>query len=252
MAYEWGPYLTANFLDKYFDFSSARYDKVKATIATDFEKNKPLVKKNFTQALDLLSAMSDKKELSEAEIDSLIQNLRNIQAETVSQFKPSISEVVINMTKDELVSLKEGVAENHQKFLKTLDKKDEYKKKQLKSFHKNMEFVFDTVSDEQEKMYSEFIDQNYDYYKAHFEFRKGEMARLESLFANKEAMLAEALKYYSNEDSIKNKEFLEKQNAFFKNVNTFVKRIWSTLSEKQRAEFRKTLSELKTEITKIK
>ena len=251
-AYNFAPRLSANFLDKYFDFSSERYDKVKEALEKDFKDNKDLFKVSLAKRLDTLQELSGKKELSTEKVDELMKDYRTLQTEVVERFKPSLNEIITKMTADELKHIKKESEETFDKNFENLSDKDKFIKKQLKSFEKNMDWLFDSVTDEQIKIYTEFLEQNFGYYKDQLEFRKSYLAKLESLFDKKDQMMEAAVKYYSGDDSVKPKEFLVKHNVFLKNLNILFQKLWVSLTDKQREEYKKTLAELRKEIDELK
>jgi hypothetical protein len=251
-AYNFAPRYSANFLDKYFDFTSERYDKVKDAIEKDFKENKAAFKTELKKRIATLQELNGQKELTNEKINAFVSDYKSLQAEVVQKFKPSISEVILNMTKDELKHLKAEVEENHRDNFVALNNKEKFLTKQLTSFKKNMTIIFDSVTDEQEKIYSTFIEQNYPYYKAQLEFRKSFLIKLDSLFDNKPLMLETALKYYSGDDSVKPKDLLEKQAVFMKNFNILIQKLWLSLTDRQREEYKKTLVDLNNEIDELK
>jgi hypothetical protein len=251
-AYNFAPRLSTNFLDKYFDFSSDRYDKVKAAIEKDFKDNKALFKESLVKRLTALQELNGKKELTAEKVDEIMKDYRVLQAEVVEKFKPSLRELIINMTQEELRHIKKESEEQYEKNFETLNDKEKLIKKQMKTFERNMESIFDDVTAEQEKLFSDFVEQNYSFYKAQLEFRKSYLTKLESLFNKKEEMFDAAVKYYSGDNSVKSKEFLTKHLEFQKNLNVFFQKLWISLNDKQREEFRKTLVELKKEIEDLK
>lgn len=251
-AYNLAPRLSANFLDRYFDFSSDRYDKVKATIEKDFKDNKVLFKESLLKRLAVLQELNGKKELSAEKVDEIMGDYRVLQAEVVERFKPSLRELIINMTQEELQHIKKESEEQYEKGFETLKDKDKLIKKHFKSFERNMETFVGDVTDEQEKLFAAFVEQNYPYYQAQLEFRKSFLTKLETLFGKKEEMFDAAIKYYSGDSSVKSKEFLTKHIEFQKNLNAFFRKLWLSLNGEQKEEFRKTLVELKKEIEALK
>jgi len=251
-AYNFAPRLSTNFLDKYFDFSSERYDKVKAAIEKDFKDNKALFKTSLVKRLTALQELNGKKELSTEDVDKIMTDYRLLQAEIVEKFKPSLRELIINMSQEELQHIKKESEEQYEKNFETLSDKEKLIKKQMKNFERNMEAILDDVTGEQEKLFSDFVVQNFGFYKAQLEFRKSYLTKLESLFSKKEEMFDAAVKYYSGDNSVKPKEFLTKHLEFQKNLNVFFQKLWLSLNDKQKEEFKKTLVELKKEIEDLK
>lgn len=248
VAYDLAPRLVANNLDDNFDFTSERYNQVKQIIASDFKNNKGLLKSEVIARVDELLAVADEKKLTEAQVELFFQNIRKMQAKVIYSFEPSFKEVVLKMTQEELENVKKETVERHKKAAERLEDKAKFKEKSFAGFERNMETLFDDVTDEQKKIYSDFVDRNYDYFKVQLEHRKSYLRRFEEIFADKVKLTDLVMKYYSADDSIKTAEQLKIQNAFTKDMFTTTVKIWSTLTDDQRKEYKKSLSEIKKDI----
>jgi hypothetical protein len=211
-----------------------------------------LFKESLLKRLTALQELNGKKELSPEKVDEIMKDYRVLQAEVVQKFKPSLRELIINMTETELQHIKKESEDQYAENFKTLNDKDKLIKKHLKNFEKNMDAIVGDATDDQIKLFSAFVEENYPYYKAQLEFRKAYLAKLEALFGKKEEMFDAAVKYYSGDDSVKSKEFLTKHTEFQKNLNVFFQKLWLSLNDKQKEEYTKTLVELKKEIEDLK
>ena len=252
VAYDLAPRLVTNNLDDNFDFTSERYDQVKQIIANDFKNNKGLLKAEVIARVDELLAVADEKKLSEAQVEQFFQNIRKMQLKVVQSFAPSFNEVVTKMTKEELENLKKETTERHKKAAERLEDKVKFKEKSFSGFERNMETLFDEVTDEQKKIYSDFIDRNYDYFRLQLEHRKSYLKRFEEVFEDKAKLTDLVMKYYSADDSIKTEEQLKMQQAFTKDMFTTTTKLWLTLTAEQKVEYKKSLTEIKSDIEKLK
>ena len=252
VAYDLAPRLIANNLDNNFDFTSERYNQVKQIIASDFKNNKGLLKTEVIGRIDELLAVADEKNLTEAQVDQFFQNIRKMQSKVIQSFAPSFSEVVTKMTKEELQNVKKETTERHEKAAERLEDKAKFKEKSYSGFERNMETLFDEVTDEQKKVYSDFIDRNYDYFKLQLEHRKSYLKRFEENFEDKAKLTDLVMKYYSADDSIKTAEQLKVQQAFTKDMFATTTKLWTTLTAEQKIEYKKTLTEIKKDIESLK
>lgn len=252
VAYDLAPRLVANNLDDNFDFTSERYNQVKQMIASDFKNNKGLLKTEVIARIDELLTVADEKNLTELQAEQFFQNIRKMQSKIIQSFAPSFNEIVTKMTKEELENVKKETAERHKKAAERLEDKAKFKEKSFAGFERNMETLFDDVTDEQRKIYSDFVDRNYDYFKVQLEHRKSYLKRFEETFEDKVRLTDLVMKYYSADDSIKTPEQLKAQQSFTKDMFTTTTKIWATLSAEQRIEYKKSLNEIKKDIEDLK
>lgn len=251
VAYDWAPRLTANFLDDQFDFSSERFNEVKKSLTNDFKNNKPMVKKTIGQHIDTILLSIEKKELTESELREFIKQLRASQKELVYSFTPTFKEVLSKITKTEMANFKESFDERWKKQKDRLDKFDQFKKRSAERFEDNMETYFDVVTDEQKKIYTEFIEQNYEFQKFQLAQRRTALSRFEEKFEQKEDLLDLTLKIYSNDDSIKSTEQKTREEEAINNTVLLIQKIWVSLTAEQKVYFKKTLNELKADIEQL-
>ncbi len=251
-AYDFAPRVSANYLDDYLDFSSERFGQVKTALEGDFKKNKILLKEEVIKKIDGLLVLSEKKELTEAQIASEFDGFRKLQLSLVEAFRPSISEVVMNLKPDEIENFKKEYAKNKKKFNERFKEPEKFKERMMTSFKKNMETFFDDVTDEQKKIYSDFVNENYSFYQEQSDFRFSTMENLMNSTDKKSELLEKLLKFYGGDDSLKPEEFKLKQTNYFKKMNQAAQKLWISLTEEQRAEFKKTLTEIKSDISELK
>lgn len=248
VAYDLAPRLVANNLDDNFDFSSERYNQVKQIIASDFKNNKGFLRTEVLARIDELLAVADEKNLTEAQVEQFFQNIRKMQGRVIQSFAPSFNEIVVKMTKEELENVKKETTERHKKAAERLEDKAKFKEKSFTGFERNMETLFDEVTDEQKKIYLDFVDRNYDYFKLQLEHRKSYLKRFEETFEDKAKLIELVMKYYSADDSIKTPEQLKVQQSFTKDMFATTTKLWTTLNAEQKTEYKKSLNEIKKDI----
>jgi hypothetical protein len=252
VAYDLAPRLVANSLDDNFDFTSERYDQVKQMIASDFKNNKGLLKTEVLARIDELLLVADEKNLTPMQAEQFFQNIRKMQAKVIQSFAASFNEIVVKMTKEELENLKKETTERQKKSAERLEDKAKFKEKSFTGFERNMETLFDEVTDEQKSIYIDFVDRNYDYFKLQLEHRKSYLKRFEETFEDKVKLTDLVMKYYSADDSIKTPEQLKVQQNFGKDMFATTAKIWATLNAAQRIEYKKSLNEIKKDIEALK
>lgn len=114
-----------------------------------------------------------------------------------------------------------------------------------------MDIIFGSVSEEQKKIYRQFVEENYEYYKSQIGARKYFLDQFELRLSKKEEMLDYTMKYYSGDESVKSEGHLKLQKVFFSNLNKLQVDIWNAASAEQKSEFRKTLAEIKDELSAL-
>lgn len=251
VAYDWAPRFAANYLDDNFDFTSERYDQVKSVITGDLKTNKAFIKTEVLQHLDTVLAATDQKDLTIEQLEKFAEQLKKTQLKAIEAIKPTISEVVLNMSREELAYLKKKTTKRWTLFEENLAESDKYKKKSLEKFEENMKTLFDLVTDEQKKIYSEFIDQNIIFVKFQLTQRQNFFQKFESSFDKKAELLDLTLKTYANDDSIKTAEQKTAEKSALKRALEVSQKVWASLSLEQRQYFKKTVQEYRTEIQKL-
>lgn len=252
VVFDYAPTVTTRFLDRYFDFSSERYDKVHAKLTEDFNANKTFIKAELIKRIDGASAFTESKELPSEKIEQEFLQYRQLQTQLTDKFKASISEIILNLTPTEIEHFKKEYTENRKKFNERFDNKEKFIKKMQSGFEKNMEFLFDDVTDEQIKIYTDFANENYAFYKEQAEFRFNTVESFIQIVEQKNSLLEKSIKFYSGDDSIKPVELKQKQEAYFKKMYQVTSQIWISLSSEQKKEFSKTLAELKSDLQELK
>lgn len=251
MAYSFAPRLAANQLEDAFDLSSARYHKIKDSIAKDLKENKGQIKTDLEALIDSLSLVADKKSLDSTQISEFFDTGKKLQFSFIMLLKPSFDEVLGSMSRPELEHLKDFSEEKFKKSEEKLADVEKFKKASLESFEKQMDTFFDSVADEQRKLYVGFLTENFEYYKFQTSVRKSFVSKLDSLFETKPEMVSYVIKYYAGDDSVKSDEYKKRQKAYFQNMKIAAGGIWQSLTDKQRSEFKKTLANMRADLEKL-
>jgi gas vesicle protein len=224
---------------------------IKKTIESDIKKNKKEATLELVKGIDELLILSQKPSPNKADFENIFNQLRLLQKKAVLYFQPSFSEVLNSLSKKEFEHMKKLAEERFKKGDERLLDTEKFKSHALEKFENNMNILFDDINDQQKKIYLNFIDANYDYYKLQIGVRKDFMKKFELLLDNKPELLDFTLKYYAGDASTKSQDFIKKQNQFFDNAYQLQLEIWNASSEKQKNEFRKTLNEIKRELSKL-
>ena len=252
LAYDFAPKFVTDSLEENFNFSSERYNQVKDVLAVDFKINKQIIKTEVLLQIEKLLVLAEAPELSEKQLKDFIIEAKTAQKKLAELFRPTFEVVINDLNVKEFSNMKEKSNERFIKIEERLADQKKYKEKALESFEDNMENFFDSVSDEQKKIYEDFIDVNFDYYRDQLEFRKSTLLKFESLLEKKTDFLNYAYKFYTADDSIKTPQFLKKQEAYLNNTYVVVGKLWKSLSAEQRKEFKTMLSDLKNDISSLK
>lgn len=252
LALDYAPRYIANSLEDSFDLSSARYTKVKETIEKDLSQNRNNLLNEAVAYLDSVEAtVAEKPSLTEEDVEKNFLRLKQLQKKAVELFRGSFSEVILGITADELEHLKKYTAKKFKKADERLLDKDDFFKHNFKSFERAMDIIFGSVSEEQKKIYRQFVEENYEYYKSQIGARKYFLDQFELRLSKKEEMLDYTMKYYSGDESVKSEGHLKLQKVFFSNLNKLQVDIWNAASAEQKSEFRKTLAEIKDELSAL-
>lgn len=251
LAYSFAPRLLSNQLEDVFDLSSSRYHKIKDSIEKNLRKNKEQIKTESIGLIDSVLTKAGQKALSTDEIKKIFLSGKSLQSKFVGLMKSSFEEVLAAMTREELHNMKEYSQDKFKKTEERLADPEKFKKEALKSFEKNMETFFDSVTDGQRQMYSDFVLQNQDFYKMQFESRRAFVSKFESIFDNKPELLNYVLKYYSGDDSTKTSDYIKKQSQFFDKMYVAAGAIWQSLSDRQHENLKKNLTKMKSDISQL-
>jgi hypothetical protein len=252
LAFDYAPRYMANTLDDTFDFSSERYQKVKEGIKKDLDKNKVELLQEVIIKIDDVLLLVDKKDLALGDIRKLNDDVKLLQKKGIYAFKASFAELILPLSKKELEHLKEYTADKFKKADERLASKEDYAEFAQTSFKKTMKTFFDSVTKEQESLYEKFVEDNYDFFKYQVVWRKNFLSHFEDLFnksEDKSALLDYVMKYYAGDDSVKTPEYNQKQQKFYENAIKLESDLWKTTSEKQKSEFKKTLTSIKEELS---
>ena len=186
---DFAPRYVANGVDDAFDLSSDRYDKIKQSIDQDIKNNKAQMVAEIIKAIDELQVMSEKQILSKEEFALNFRNIKALQQRGVEIFRPSISEVILNMNQKEFDHLKKYSADKLKMADERLLDQDDFLKHSFRSFNKTMDILFESTTDKQREIYRNFLAVNYPYYRAQIEIRKAYIDQFEAKFNDKQNLL---------------------------------------------------------------
>lgn len=251
IALNYAPRYMANQIDENFDLSSERYENLKSRMETDIQNNKKLIVDEVVKALDEVSLLANKnREVTAADIQQLNSKMRELQRQGVYLFKPSFSELILQIKETEIKKLTELSEERFKKAEKRLADRDEYMAKSMKGFERAMDFMFDAASAEQKKVYRQFVEGNMDYFQLHLQHRKNHISKYTELQANRPQLLQYSLAFYAGEEIAKSEAFKVRQQKYFADLTQLQLEIWKLCSPEQVAEFVSNIENLKNDLRK--
>lgn len=248
LAYNFAPRLIANSLDDNFDFSSGRYTEIKSKISADLKNNKSLIQKELLDNLDLIRNTSQNKEIKQADIEKIYNQIHATQTKLVYAFQTSFTEVLDKISKEELESYKSEITKKHKKFEDRLTSNEKFLELSVDKFKDNMNLIFDDVTDKQIELYKNFIIRNHDYFVLNLAHKRNFLNKFQDAINNKEQLRNLALQYFSADDALKSDEFIKAQNKFLSDMFQETVQLWKTLTPDQIKYFYRFLNQLENSI----
>lgn len=247
LGYRLAPRTMMGRLDNSFSFESERFDQIKSVLDKDFAQNKPAVAKKTLHLIDELFKFSDRKEISPQEAQSFLVTLQNSRIDLVNLFKPSFSEVIGRLSPVEIKNLVDYSNEKISEQETLMTKREKFVDKQLNSFEKVMDFLFDAATNQQEKIYETFVAENQDFYRMQLQGRRNFVNKF-STTQQKSELVEFALAYYSGLAATRTAEHNRIYQKTEANLTTTIAKIWETLTDKQRKNFKENLLDLRAEV----
>lgn len=251
LGYRLAPRSTMSKLDDFFDFKSERFKKIRSQLDEDFKNNKGQVGQLVTGHVDEILILNRKSEASTADFKVLVGSMQKTRGSLISLFKGSFTVVIADLTVDEVTSLDQFSAKKFKEQDAKLSDKEEFLEKQIDSFKKIMDFLFDSATKEQFAIYEKFATDNYDFFLAQAEFRKGFIKKFDSLSSSKPELLDYVMQYYAGDASTRTPEQLKRLNLFSTDLHEMMAKIWKSISEKQKGNLNSNMLNLKDELNKM-
>lgn len=248
----YAPRYIANEVDDALDLNSERYNKIKRIIAIDIEKNKKDLIYEVVVKIEYLQIIIDKKDLSVDELRYVFDGFKNLQKKAVYLFKPSFSEVIMSISRAEAEHLYSSYA--NVKFKKSDDRlagRQKYHKHYFKNYEHYMDIFFNSNNSRQDKLFMDFLDDNYGYYIYQNEMRKKFLKQFEIIFDKKSELLDFTMKYYAGEKDIRSDEYIKKQEVFNYNLLILGRDLWKEATARQKIYFKQKLTDIKEELRKL-
>ena len=251
LGYRLAPRSMMSKLDDSFDFSSDRFKQIKSKLDDDFKINRIQVAQLVTKHVDYILVLAEKKEVGAPDLKLLMNSVQKTRGELVNLFRPTFGLVITNLNGDEIKSLDEFSKKKFKEQDKKLSEKEDYIEKQLDTFEKVMDFLFDSSSKEQVLVYQHFVEENYDYYVQQAEQRKIFAKRFESLIGNRAQLLDYVLNYYAGDPSSRAEAHQKRVVEMSEKFNTLLERVWVTLTPKQKTKLKENMLDLKEELNSL-
>lgn len=238
-------------LDDTFNFKSERFNQVRSKLDEDFKANRAQVAGLLLSHVDELSILASKTEVTRTDFKALMDSIQRTRGSLINLFKKSFEIVIQNLTAEEIQNLDKFSLKKLKEDDKKIALKDDYLEKQLDSFEKVMDFLFDSTNKSQREIYNQFLTDNYAFFEAQSESRKAFVKKFDSLTSKKEQLLTFVMKYYEGDDSIKDLTEVRNKETFSNNFNEVLFKVWTASSSKQRNYLKNSLMDLKEDLKKM-
>ncbi len=251
VALNFAPRYIANSIDDAFDLNSDRYKKIKATISQDIEKNKITFIVKVIGYIDDVLLLAEVSDVKTEQVQEAFDKIKSLQKQAIYLFKPTFAEILMPMLKSEADYLFKYSEKKLSKTDERLNDKQKFYKHYVKSYESYMDMLFNSSNEVQDKLFHEFLDINYDYYKYQNEFRKVFLKQFDLLFDKKSQLMDYSMRYYAGDEEIKSEEHLKKQRLFNTSVVELALKIWKNANPEQKVYFKKKLNGIKEELKTI-
>lgn len=238
-------------LDDFFEFKSDRFKKVRSQLDEDFKANRSQVGQLVTVHVNEILVLGQKAEINSVDIKILLDSMQKTRTTLIFLFKGSFNVVIADLSVDEMTSLDQISTQKFKDQDEKLSDKEEFLKKQINSFEKGMDFLFDSATKEQIAIYEKFINDNYDFFLTQAEFRKGFIKKFESLVTTKPKLLDYVMKYYAGDSTSRTPDQLKRLNLFSAELNEVMSKIWKASTAKQKENLNSNMLDLKGELNKF-
>ena len=130
-----------------------------------------------------------------------------------------------------------------------MSEKESYLEKQISSFEKVMDFLFDSANKDQLTIYDQFINEHYSFFKEQLDYRKAFIQKFESLTDSKPELLTYVMNYYAGDSSVHTNEQQKKLDDFSRDLYKMMLKVWNTSTVKQKDKLKENMLDLQSELT---
>lgn len=247
----YAPRYITNEMDDALDLNSERYNKIKKALENDIDKNKKELMYEVIVKLEYLQMITDKKDLSIDELKYAFDGFKALQKKTIYLFKPTFSEVIMSISKDEAEHLYSYAEDKFKKTDYRMADRQKYYKHYFKNYEHYMDIFFNSNNKEQDNLFRDFLNDNYDYYIYQNEMRKMFLKHFEIIFDKKPDLLDFTMQYYAGEKDIRTGDYIKKQEIFNYNLLLLCRDLWKEATVRQKIYFRQKLTDIKKELRKL-
>ena len=247
----YAPRYITNEIDDALDLNSERFKNIKTVVTHDIDVNKKAIISEIIVKIEYLLMLTNNMELKYSEVQFSFNEFKDLKKKLVYLFKPSFSEVLISISKTEVDHLNAYVNEKLILANDRLADKKKYYKHYTKSYDHFMDLLFNSSNNEQDKLFRDFLDINYEYFKFQNEVKKTFRKQFYSLADKKNELLYFTMQLYASEDVIMSEEYIKKQDVFYSGTIDLICNIWKKSSVKQKLYFRNKLIDTKEELKKL-
>ncbi len=243
------PRIATSKIDDAFDFKSEKLTRIKKQIDTDIQASKKTLANKLISHIETLEKLSQESDLKKEQLISFFNDWSETQTTLLESFRSSANVTLKDLTPAELENFKSYSEKKYAEELTLAKDKKAFLKKKKKSFVKNYELFFNSLTGEQEALLDTFLDNHFDYFKqrilSHQKISEETYLKIKSQDLVLDFFLAQygGKKYESLIDA-QLKKYLD---DFF----NFQIAFWKLTTDKQKIYYRKMLGGYKDELIKI-
>lgn len=251
IGYRLAPRAVMSKLDDAFDFNNARFKQIRAELDKDFKKNRIAVAAAALTHVEEINRLAKIKNISKMDIKIFFESLQKSRGTLLVKFKSSFVTLLDGLSADEAVSFNKFSEKKIKENEKNILKKDVFINKKMLTYKKVMNFLFDFSTKEQTAIFERFLQNNYDFFVSHEEYKKEFVKKFNSLVSNKPALTVYVLAYYSGADALRSQLQQSQLNQFEENLYAAAVQIWRLNTAKQKENLSINMNKLSKELLRM-
>lgn len=243
------PRYLENQIDNAFDFKSEKNTRIRKQLEVDIKSLKKELAKKMLVHLEQIENTFLNAEPTVESISKIFDDIAQTQTVLFQSFNASAAVTLKDLSADEIKHFKKYSDKKYDEEKDLSKNKKAFLKKRKASFFKTFEFFLDDLTSEQEKLLTDFVEKNLDY----FSNRIGARQKFSDSFYFKMQGHEPILEYFLNHYSGKKLSAFSDsdQKDYLLRFFNFQIGFWKTVSQDQKNYFRKILNNYKEELKKM-
>ena len=193
--------------------------------------------------------MVSKNEVVESDFKALLSSIQSSRVLLVQMFKNSFETVIKDLTLREIENMDGFSNKKFKEQDKKMSEKNNYLEKQMNSFEKVMDFLFDSVNKDQLTIYEQFITEHFGFFKEQLDYRKAFIQKFESLTNSRPELLTYVMNYYAGDSSVHTIDQQKKSDDFSRDLYKMILKVWNASTAKQKEKLKENMTDLRAELT---